>query len=63
MPWPAPTEPENDAKLYIFLASKAFTLTMPTFRQGPVRFAKTALLLIVPALFAADDTLDGNVGT
>ncbi|KAL1841575.1 hypothetical protein VTJ49DRAFT_6885 [Mycothermus thermophilus] len=47
--------PESDE--YIYLASNPYTLTMPTFRHGPIRLAKEDLPINKLAA-TVDDTLD-----
>ncbi|KAL2125427.1 hypothetical protein VTJ04DRAFT_1792 [Mycothermus thermophilus] len=47
--------PKSDK--YIYLASNPYTMTMPTFRHGPIRLDKEELNIDNPAA-AVDDTLD-----
>ncbi|KAK3693557.1 hypothetical protein B0T22DRAFT_436726 [Podospora appendiculata] len=53
-PWATTKINEDD---YVFLQSTPFTLTMPTFRHGPIRLTK-ADMSIGKLASAVDDTLD-----
>ncbi|KAK3985386.1 hypothetical protein QBC44DRAFT_157477 [Cladorrhinum sp. PSN332] len=54
-PRPVPVRPGSDE--YVFLESTAYTVTVPTFKHGPIRLAK-ADLPIGKLAAAVDDTLD-----
>ncbi|KAK4231824.1 hypothetical protein QBC38DRAFT_354013 [Podospora fimiseda] len=54
---PPPVPVRSDSDEYVYLESTAYTVTVPTFKHGPIRLAK-ADLPIGKLAAAVDDTLD-----